>query len=362
MTIYLVDLEKLENRYTCEWKTHVPKLLADHFDDVVVIEGADDLLVGTTPGMFLNFATTNVYKASQVEKFSRLFAAGKIKDGDYFLFTDAWHPGILNLKYMADLLKVEIKIGGLFHAGNYDPFDGLGRLGNKAWIKHTELALFHALDHSYFATRFHIDMFCTNLLNESAEQYINSGKIVQTGWPMEYMEDTLAPYKNLDKKDLILFPHRISSEKQVEIFRDLAQSMPQYEFVVCQDKALSKAQYHTLLGESKLVFSASNQETYGIAMVEGVIVNSIPFSPTRLSYAEMYSEQYLYPSEWTKDWTAYLLHRDEIIENISFIMDNYSVIADEMEKSLKPTLLKVFSSADNLIRTIESCIPSSNNV
>ena len=28
----------------------------------------------------------------------------KIKDGDHFVFADAWHPGILNLKYMSALM------------------------------------------------------------------------------------------------------------------------------------------------------------------------------------------------------------------------------------------------------------------
>ena len=35
-------------------------------------------------------------------------------------------------------------------------------------------------------------------------------KIVQTGWPMEYMKDALKDYKNLKKKDLILFPQDCS--------------------------------------------------------------------------------------------------------------------------------------------------------
>jgi hypothetical protein len=61
-------------------------------------------------------------------------------------------------------------------------------------------------------------------------------EIVRTGWPMEYMPKVLEPYKNLPKRDLILFPHRIAPEKQVEIFRDLAQTLPQYEWIVCQDQ------------------------------------------------------------------------------------------------------------------------------
>ena len=39
MKIFLVDLESIPTRYTCEWKTHIPKLLRDNGFNVQVIEG-----------------------------------------------------------------------------------------------------------------------------------------------------------------------------------------------------------------------------------------------------------------------------------------------------------------------------------
>ena len=40
---------------------------------------------------------------------------------------------------MAELLGVDITIGGLWHAGSYDPQDFLGRLiGDKPWVRHAE--------------------------------------------------------------------------------------------------------------------------------------------------------------------------------------------------------------------------------
>lgn len=331
MTVYIVDLESIPTRYTGQWKNHVPALIKKHGHDVVVISGPDDLPKNTTPGMFLNFSATNIYKSVQVEKFSRLFSDGKIKDGDYFLFTDAWHPGIINLKYMADLLGLKIKIGGCWHSGSYDPQDGLGRLiGDAPWVRHAEKSFFHAIDHNYFATDFHIDMFCLNLLGTTsgfAKEWIDTGKIVRTGWPMAYMDETLTPYKGMQKRDLILFPHRIAPEKQVEIFRDLAKMLPQYEFVVCQDETLSKNEYHNLLGQAKMVFSANLQETLGISTCsEGPLVNAIPFAPDRLSYSEIFNnyQEFLYPSEWTQDWNHYLIHRNDIMHKIKMLMDNYS--------------------------------------
>ena len=78
---------------------------------------------------------------------------------------------------------------------------------------------------------------------------------------------------------MILFPHRIAPEKQLEIFSDLQNQLPQYEFVVCQERPLSKIEYHNLLGEAKLVFSANLQETLGISWYEGALVGALPMVP-----------------------------------------------------------------------------------
>lgn len=356
--VYIVDIEAVETRYTAQWQSHVPAIIAETGLEVQTISGPTDIPEATTPGAFLNFGGTNVYKASQVEQIGRLFCNGEVVDGDHFIFTDAWHPGIINLKYMSELLGVKITIHGLWHAGSYDPQDFLGRLiGDADWVRHSEKAMFHAIDHNYFATDFHIDMFLTNLLGadnlkHARERYVDSRKIIRTGWPMEYMPETLHNYKGIKKRDLILFPHRIAPEKQVDIFKDLAKHMPQYEFVVCQEQNLSKEEYHTLLGESKMVFSANLQETLGISCYEGAIVDSFPFVPDRLSYSEMYQDTFKYPSEWTIDWDHYVMNRDRLIEAIDHIIHNYEVNLPFV-RNLAEHLNSEFFSADELIRNIQ---------
>ena len=49
-----------------------------------------------------------------MEKIGTMSREGKVKDGDS-LYTDAWNPIVLQLKYMAELLNVKIKIGGMWH-------------------------------------------------------------------------------------------------------------------------------------------------------------------------------------------------------------------------------------------------------
>jgi hypothetical protein len=357
MTVFLVDIEAVSTRYTGEWKRQVPQLLKKAGHDVRIISGPEDIPSATTPGAFLNFGGTNIYKSRQVEQIGRLFCEGSINVGDHFLFTDAWHPGIINLKYMSELLKIPVTIHALWHAGSYDPQDFLGRLiGDAKWVRHAEESFFHAIDHNYFATNFHIDLF-SNAFSETVDDewkmtMIEQGKIVRTGWPMEYMKETLADYWTIPKRDLILFPHRIAPEKQVEIFRDLATHLPQYEFVVCQDKNLTKDEYHTLLGQSKMVFSANLQETLGISCYEGALVDAIPMVPDRLSYSEMYYDTFKYPSKWTEDWNSYNVYRPDLCRAIMTHMDFYSTRIPKIRKQAID-LTEHFFSATELLKNIK---------
>ena len=368
MTIYIVDLEPVESRYTGQWKTHIPILLKEKGHDIRIIQGPDDIPSATTPGAFLNFGGTNIYKARQVEEMGRLFTQGAVNTGDHFVFTDAWHPGIINLRYMSQLLGISVTIHALWHAGSYDPQDFLGRLiGNDPWVRHAEKSFFHAVDHNYFATDFHIEMFVRNLFNDSSLENpwlgedleeILSGKwpkIVRSGWPMEYLEKILSSYRSVVKHNRVIFPHRIAPEKQVEIFRDLAASMPEYEWVVCQDQQLTKHEYHTMLAESKIVFSANLQETLGISCYEGMLVGAIPMVPDRLSYQEMYDSHFRYPSEWTESWDSYQQNKSKIINHIRDHMTNFHYRWNRVYNNTKKLKEKYFS-ADILLENLEKSV------
>jgi hypothetical protein len=168
---------------------------------------------------------------------------------------------------------------------------------------------------------------------------------------MEYLKDSLTSYKGMEKRDLILFPHRVAPEKQVEIFRDLAQRLPQYEFVVCQDQELSKNEYHNLLGEAKMVFSANLQETLGISWYEGALVDAIPMVPDRLSYSEMALPEFKYPSTWTENFDAYLHNRDKVVAQIVNYMENFDDLQVSLEKQ-RTKLNKDFFSGAELYKAI----------
>jgi hypothetical protein len=343
MTIYIVDIEAVDTRYTKQWKEHLPHQLQRATNESVKVISGGETPQATTPGAFLNFGGTNVYKSKQLEQIGEMFCNGTIENGDYFLYTDAWNPTVIQLRYMAELLGVDISIGGLWHAGSYDPADFLGRLiGDKPWVRHAEMSMFECYDDNFFASDFHIDMF-TDVFDE--DYAIDWDKIKCVGWPMEYLKSSLVTYSGMDKRNLILFPHRIAPEKQVDIFRDLAEQLPEYEFVVCQERSLTKNEYHNLLGEAKMVFSANLQETLGISWYEGALVNAIPMVPDRLSYSEMAVPEFKYPSKWTEDYSSYRTHRAEIVAKIRDYMENYDDYMVSLDKQRTKLNKEFFSGA-----------------
>ena len=140
-----------------------------------------------------------------------------------------------------------------------------------------------------------------------------------------------------------MFPHRIAPEKQPDIFYDLKDSLPQYEFIVCQEKELSKNEYHNLLGEAKMVFSANLQETLGISWYEGCLVDTMPLIPDRLSYSEMATDDFKYPSEWTENFAQYKQNKNQLVEKIDFMMQNYKKYIPKIWKQKQQLQEKYFS-------------------
>jgi glycosyltransferase involved in cell wall biosynthesis len=289
MRIFLVDIESVPTRYTCEWKTHIPKLLEENGFDVVVVEGDTNIPESTTPGAFLNFGGTNMYKATQVHQLSEMFTKGEIEAGDHIIFTDAWHPGIINVKYMSELLNIPVVLHGLWHAGSYDPYDFLGRLvGDKPWIRHAEKSMIECYNHNWVASNAH-----RNLINKTYDISFDL-RWNRTGWPMEYTKDTINSIDWKQKENIIVFPHRIAPEKRLDLFQELAArpELAHYQFCVAMEMNLTKPEYHELLRRAKFAVSFADQETLGISMYEAACAGACPIVPNRLSYEEMYSPMF----------------------------------------------------------------------
>lgn len=368
MNIFVMSLEPIDTRYTGQWfegllveienaartkGIEVTDRYADkiEFKELTVsnVSGEPRSMSGeVTKGAFLNFAETNLWKNEQMHDLTRFFRDGIVKPGDKILFPDAWHPGIIQAKYMSELLDIPVEIHAMWHAGSYDDQDFLGRrVKDKRWSLAFEKAAFYAADFNYFATYFHADMF-SQIVLEADPRLEPNPRIVISGQPHAALVSALEPFRGRAKKRQILFPHRVAPEKQPEIFRDLAQHMPDVNFVVAQDTKLSKDEYHTLLAESAIVFSANLQETLGISSMEAVLVGSVPYVPWRLSYREMYQEDFTYPPDWSIDWHMYELFRPSMIKDLYDRLDNLERYSEPLEYQ-RELLLKEYLSCQPML-------------
>ena len=358
--IVILALEPISTRYTGEWHQHIPNMLFEELGDkfnIIQIDGDTNSGI-PTEGAFLDFLSTNQWKNEQVNKFFTMVKEGRINKGDHILITDAWNPVIIEINYVNKLMNMNWITHGLFHSGSYDKGDFLGRLiGDAPWVRHAEKSFFHCYDHNYFATDFHINMFLEELLGtdprDGRMRYMQDKKIVRTGWPMDYMKETLQPYTGMKKENIILFPHRIAPEKQLEIFKDLEKYIPEAKFVVCQERQLTKHEYHKLLSKSKIVFSANLQETLGISTcAEGPLVDCLPLAPDRLSYSEIFKnhQMFLYPDEWTENWDSYITNRENLVRRVKYMLDQYETLVLD-NKNYIQTTYKNFFHADEMVNT-----------
>lgn len=326
-TIWHIALEPIETRYTSQWLRVIPELIEEAGGTVRTILG-QTASGKVSEGAFLDFASTNMWKNEQLNEVSKLIKSGDVKDGDHFLFTDAWNPAIIQLKYMVGLLGLDVKIHGMWHAGSYDPEDFLGRAfphfkeksvdtsssasryhnrelhdnAQRSWAGYTEQALWEAIDYNYFATEYHYRLFSQSIMHPYAwngQGAHMDDKAIISGQPHREIVEALTPLLGTPKEDIILFPHRIAPEKQVDLFKEIGKLMPTYKFIVCQEEELTKDEYHALLAKAKVVFSANLQETLGISCMEGVLAGAVPFVPNRLSYSEMYYDVFMYDSKLT---------------------------------------------------------------
>lgn len=353
-TIYIVPIEPIDARYTKQWYHNIPTIIDQEIKKrtldvkVVTIDGVS-IPPNTTTGAFLDFGATNVYKASQAEKISRMFSDGVIKAGDKFLVTDAWNFVITPIKYMSDLLDIPVEIHGIWHAGAYDPSDILGYKMNKPWPWHQERSWFYSCDFNYFATEFHKNMFLKNLGIDS-EQH----RAVRSGQPHNPIigECTVQWYKPKSKK--VIWPHRYNADKQPEIVEDLANRL-RHKLIITQKMNLSKEDYYETLGDCSVMFSCSLHENLGISMMEGVLAGVIPVVPDRCSYSEMYMDEFKYPAEWTENFESYTKYAGHLKDFINERVNNRNKYLDVLARQrriLIETYLNANVMLDKLLKNV----------
>ena len=97
------------------------------------------------------------------------------------------------------------------------------------------------------------------------------------------------------------------------------------------------------------MFIANLQETLGISWYEGVLVDTLPLVPDRLSYVEMALPEFKYPSNLTRNFKTYKENKQQLIDKIVDMMENYKDYKKVLHKQ-KFRLSSTFFSGEALYK------------
>jgi glycosyltransferase involved in cell wall biosynthesis len=167
------------------------------------------------------------------------------------------------------------------------------------------------------------------------------------GFPL-YWEKQTNKYRSVEKDDLVVFPHRLDPEKNAKTFSWLKRNLGSYYYIKTMEKKRTKDEYYKILAKSKVTFSASLQETFGIGTVEAMMLGAIPIVPNRLAYVELYDRQFRY---------------NDILEakqKVEYVMRNYGTSKSLMDK-LEKNKIKLIENGKNSINKMSRIIKGDLN-
>jgi glycosyltransferase involved in cell wall biosynthesis len=277
--LYLVPLEPLDERYTKQWSIWIPKALTElkiPFKEVSGTKYTDKINVGDV----LDVYGTHYYKYSQLQKIVDLIQRGEITHGDELWFADLWFPGIEGLFYIRAMTGIQFRITGVLHAGTWDKHDFTFKNGMHSWAHNIERGWLDQIDTVFLGSEFHRDLILDTFGNDIRAKLKVTGLFFDAGEVNRNKKE---------KENIIVFPHRLDSEKHPEMFDLMADEYGDgpWKFVKTMDVTKNKEEYYKLLGKAKIAISFSAQETFGYAMLEAMANGCDVLVPNRLSYKTM---------------------------------------------------------------------------
>jgi glycosyltransferase involved in cell wall biosynthesis len=286
-------------------------------------------------GQFLDIVNTCKFKAAQLQMVADLFNEDKIENGDVFLIGDIFFPGIEMIKYMSELLCIDVKIFGINYAGRADSTDFVQKLSG--WADASELGMHLICDGIFVGSEHHKN----NVINYFG---LNPVVVHKTGlvWDLSYMLNREVKSVT-EKEDFIIWPHRWCEEKGIDDLLKFAKKTKKKIVITSSGPkknlgklpknieyvyGLSKLEYFKLLARAKWYLSTAYQETFGYTIQEAIFYGCNILVPNQACCAEMVPSKNVYysideidrkfdtedlvvPIEWTIRWN----------DNASLIVD-----------------------------------------
>lgn len=228
-----------------------------------------------------------------------------VKEGDKILFLDAFFPGLDILEYYLRRNQISVLKIGLLHGSSFVEGDIYQK---EIWLQSFEKAWYQIFDKLISPSQYFIEFLPKEF----------HSKIQVIPWGLNKM---LNPEFNLKTIDVI-YPHRFSMDKGIDIFFDIACKMPEVKFLITgiekelttfyptelslilkkiqtlNNVTLSKMEndleHINILRNSKIVLSTARQEGFGFAVFKSIQCGCLPVLPNRCCYPEYFTSDYLY--------------------------------------------------------------------
>ena len=256
-------------------------------------------------GQFLDIVNTCKFKAAQLQMIADLFNENKVKDGDAFLVGDIFFPGIEMIKYMAELMEINVRVYGINYAGRADKTDFVQNLSH--WADASEAGYHFICDGIFVGS----DDHKWNVVDHFG---LNHKTVYTTGlvWDLKYMQEFHEELGYVTKEDFVIWPHRWCEEKGIHEFLWFAKntnkkivitsSGPKKDLGIKLPKNveyranLTKKEYFELMAKARWYLSTAYQETFGYTIQEAIFFGCNIMVPDRACCPEMVPECNVYQS------------------------------------------------------------------
>ena len=291
-------------------------------------------------GQFLDIVNTCKFKAAQLQMIADLFNEGKIENGDAFLVGDIFFPGIEMIKYMSELLGINVRVYGINYAGRADKTDFVQQLSS--WADASEAGYHFICDGIFVGSDDH---------KKNVVEYfgLNDVTVHTTGlvWDLNYMQKFRDEMGYVEKEDFVIWPHRWCEEKGIDELLQFAKSTKKKIVITSSGPkkdlgklpknieyryGLTKAEYFELMAKARWYLSTAYQETFGYTIQEAIFFGCNILVPNRACCPEMVPAENVYenidnvdklfdsydltvPFEWTAKWHDNALAMINIIKS-----------------------------------------------
>ena len=296
--IIYIPLEELPQRYTGMMNAAIyPKVDISLYPKI-------EIDTEIKRGQFLDIVNTCKFKAAQLQMIADLFNEGKIENGDAFLVGYIFFPGIEMIKYMSELLGLDVKVYGINYAGRADKTDFVQQLSH--WADASEAGYHFICDGIFVGSEDHKN----NVVNFFG---LNTATVHTTGlvWDLNYMQTFKEQIGNVEKEDFVIWPHRWCEEKGINELIEFAKNTKKKIVITSSGPkkdlgklpknikyrhGLTKGEYFELMAKARWYLSNAYQETFGYTIQEAIFFGCNILVPNRACCPEMVPSRNVYHS------------------------------------------------------------------